>query len=96
MQSDGRHTYMSHDGSLIIRNAKTADEGSYTCNAYSGSHSVSASAEIKVNKHKPMGKSDMNTSFPLLVAVIKLSHYKERDYLKNSKTVEMAKIQLVS
>lgn len=64
VQSDGRHTYMSHDGSLIIRNTKTADEGSYTCNAYSGSHSVSASAEIKVNRHKPMGKSDMNTYFP--------------------------------
>lgn len=65
VQSDGRHTYMSHDGSLIIRNAKTADEGSYTCNAYSGSHSVSASAEIKVNKHKPMVSSvqtaDSNT-----------------------------------
>ncbi|XP_068110224.1 papilin isoform X2 [Hyperolius riggenbachi] len=53
VQPDGRHTYMSDDGSLIIRNTKASDEGSYTCNAYSGSHSVSASAEIKVNKDKP-------------------------------------------
>ncbi|KAM5129347.1 papilin [Mantella aurantiaca] len=57
VQPDGRHTYVSHDGSLIIRNTKTADEGSYTCNAYSGSHSISASAEVKVNRHKPVVSS---------------------------------------
>ncbi|KAM3917998.1 papilin isoform 1-T2 [Leptodactylus fuscus] len=50
VQPDGRHTYVSHDGSLIIRNTKAADEGSYTCNAYSGTHSTSASADVRVNK----------------------------------------------
>ncbi|XP_040267540.1 papilin isoform X1 [Bufo bufo] len=52
VQSDGRHTYVSHDGSLVIRNTKTADEGAYTCNAYSGTHSISASAEVRVSKQK--------------------------------------------
>ncbi|KAM9294417.1 papilin [Gastrophryne carolinensis] len=52
VQPDGHHTYVSHDGSLIIRNTKAADEGSYTCNAYSGSHSISATAEVKVNRNK--------------------------------------------
>ncbi|XP_075048304.1 papilin isoform X2 [Mixophyes fleayi] len=58
VQPDGRHTYMSHDGSLIIRNTKAADEGSYTCNAYSGTHSVSASAEVRVNKHRLAASAD--------------------------------------
>ncbi|XP_053553760.1 LOW QUALITY PROTEIN: papilin [Bombina bombina] len=53
VRSDGRHIHVSHDGSLIIRNTKFSDEGSYTCNAYSGTHSVSASADIKVNKNRP-------------------------------------------
>ncbi|XP_056403044.1 papilin isoform X2 [Hyla sarda] len=52
VQPDGQHTYVSHDGNLFIRNTKAADEGSYTCNAYSGTHSVSASAEVRVNKQK--------------------------------------------
>ncbi|XP_066464457.1 papilin isoform X2 [Eleutherodactylus coqui] len=53
VQPDGRHTYVSPDGSLVIRNTKATDEGSYTCNAYSGTHSISASAEVRVNKQKP-------------------------------------------
>ncbi|KAM8920863.1 papilin [Pelodytes ibericus] len=53
VRSDGQHTTVSQDGSLIIRNTKSIDEGSYTCNAYSGTHSVSASADIKVNKTSP-------------------------------------------
>lgn len=57
VQPDGRHTYVSHDGSLVIRNTKAADEGSYTCNAYSGTHSISASAEVRVNKQKPAASS---------------------------------------
>nr|DBA14302.1 TPA: hypothetical protein GDO54_005295 [Pyxicephalus adspersus] len=61
VQPDGSHTYVSHDGSLIIRNTKTSDEGSYTCNVYSGSHSVSASAEIKVNRQPVVQTSDSNT-----------------------------------
>ncbi|KAG8560917.1 hypothetical protein GDO81_015183 [Engystomops pustulosus] len=57
VQPDGQHTYVSHDGSLIIRNTRQADEGSYTCNAYSGTHSTSASAEVRVNKQKPAASS---------------------------------------
>ncbi|XP_063803739.1 papilin isoform X2 [Pseudophryne corroboree] len=63
VQPDGRHTYVSHDGNLIIRNTKAADEGSYTCNAYSGTHSVSASAEVRVHRQKPVASAvqNMNT-----------------------------------
>ncbi|XP_069805852.1 papilin isoform X2 [Dendropsophus ebraccatus] len=57
VQPDGRHTYVSHDGSLVIRNTRAVDEGSYTCNAYSGTHSVSASAEVRINKQKPAASS---------------------------------------
>ncbi|XP_069494743.1 papilin isoform X2 [Ambystoma mexicanum] len=53
LQADGHHIHTSQDGSLIIRNVKSIDEGSYTCNAYSGSNSASASAEVKVVKNKP-------------------------------------------
>ncbi|XP_075699471.1 papilin isoform X2 [Rhinoderma darwinii] len=57
VQPDGQHTYVSHDGSLVIRNTKASDEGSYTCNAYSGTHSISASAEVTVNRQKPAASS---------------------------------------
>ncbi|XP_028677852.1 papilin isoform X1 [Erpetoichthys calabaricus] len=50
VRPDGRHVLVSPDGSLILNNVKPADEGAYTCNAYTGSYSVSASAEIKVMK----------------------------------------------
>ncbi|XP_053330825.1 papilin isoform X2 [Spea bombifrons] len=53
IRSDGHHTTVSRDGSLIIRNTRSTDEGSYTCSAYSGTHSVSASADIKVNRSRP-------------------------------------------
>ncbi|XP_029454565.1 papilin isoform X2 [Rhinatrema bivittatum] len=53
VRADGHHIHMSADGSLILNNAQPADEGSYTCNAYTGSHSVSATAEVKVLKDRP-------------------------------------------
>ncbi|XP_075470383.1 papilin isoform X2 [Ascaphus truei] len=52
VRSDGRHTHVSQDGNLIIRNTQPTDEGSYTCNAYSGTHSVSANADIKVTRSR--------------------------------------------
>ncbi|NXY81156.1 PPN protein, partial [Alcedo cyanopectus] len=48
MQADGHHIHLSQNGSLIISNVRVADEGSYTCSAYSSSSSVSASTEVKV------------------------------------------------
>ncbi|XP_041429226.1 papilin isoform X2 [Xenopus laevis] len=53
VRSDWHHTFVSEDGTLIIRNTKATDEGSYTCNAYNGAHSVSASADIRVHKSRP-------------------------------------------
>ncbi|NXG28222.1 PPN protein, partial [Dromaius novaehollandiae] len=53
MQADGHHIHLSRDGSLIISNVQEADEGSYTCSAYSSSNSVSASTEVKVMRSRP-------------------------------------------
>ncbi|XP_048340392.1 papilin isoform X2 [Sphaerodactylus townsendi] len=52
VRADGHHVHVSHDGSLHIRNVQIGDEGSYTCNAYSGSNSVSASTEVKVIRRR--------------------------------------------
>uniref|UniRef100_A0A8D0G8S9 Papilin n=1 Tax=Sphenodon punctatus TaxID=8508 RepID=A0A8D0G8S9_SPHPU len=52
VRANGHHVHMSHDRSLIINNVQVGDEGSYTCNAYSGSNSVSASTELKVLKSR--------------------------------------------
>ncbi|NWW45308.1 PPN protein, partial [Pedionomus torquatus] len=52
MRADGHHIHLSQDGSLIISNVQEADEGSYTCSAYSSSNSVSASTEVKVLRSK--------------------------------------------
>ncbi|NXI43880.1 PPN protein, partial [Galbula dea] len=52
MRADG-HIHLSQDGSLIISNVQEADEGSYTCSAYSSSSSVSASTEVKVLRSRP-------------------------------------------
>lgn len=41
---------LSSDGSLVINKVKPADGGTYTCNAYTGIYSVSASAEVQVTK----------------------------------------------
>ncbi|KAL8169501.1 UNVERIFIED_CONTAM: hypothetical protein K2H54_050460, partial [Gekko kuhli] len=48
VRADGHHVHMFHDGSLHINNVQIGDEGSYTCSAYRGSNSVSASTEVKV------------------------------------------------
>uniref|UniRef100_A0A803W5P1 Papilin n=1 Tax=Ficedula albicollis TaxID=59894 RepID=A0A803W5P1_FICAL len=41
MRGDGHHIHLSQDGSLTISNVQEADEGSYTCSAYSSSTTVS-------------------------------------------------------
>lgn len=48
VRPDGRDVQTSSDGSLILNNVKPSDEGTYTCNAYTGIYSVSAAAEIRV------------------------------------------------
>ncbi|XP_062486778.1 papilin isoform X2 [Pezoporus occidentalis] len=53
MRADGHHIHLSQDGSLIISSVQEADEGSYTCSAYSSSNSVSASTEVKVLRSQP-------------------------------------------
>ncbi|KFQ57036.1 Papilin, partial [Nestor notabilis] len=53
MRADGHHIHLSQDGSLIISSVQEADEGSYTCSAYSSSNSVSASTEVKVLRSRP-------------------------------------------
>ncbi|NWR13927.1 PPN protein, partial [Emberiza fucata] len=53
MRGDGHHIHLSQDGSLTISNVQEADEGSYTCSAYRGSSSVSASSEVKVLRSQP-------------------------------------------
>ncbi|KFV04566.1 Papilin, partial [Pterocles gutturalis] len=53
MRADGHHIHLSQDGSLTISNVQEADEGSYTCSAYSSSSSVSASTEVKVLRSRP-------------------------------------------
>ncbi|NXN01937.1 PPN protein, partial [Sylvia borin] len=53
MWGDGHHIHLSQDGSLTISNVQEADEGSYTCSAYSSSSSVSASSEVKVLRSQP-------------------------------------------
>ncbi|NXQ53776.1 PPN protein, partial [Anthoscopus minutus] len=50
---DGHHIHLSQDGTLTISNVREADEGSYTCSAYSSSSSVSASSEVKVLRSQP-------------------------------------------
>ncbi|KAF7704647.1 hypothetical protein HF521_021719 [Silurus meridionalis] len=50
VRPDGQRVQVSADGTMTIYNVKPVDEGSYTCNAYSGTHAVSATAEIRVIK----------------------------------------------
>ncbi|KAM6961334.1 papilin [Aplochiton taeniatus] len=50
VRPDGRRVQTSPDGSLILNNVQPADEGSYTCNAYTGTYSVSATADVRITK----------------------------------------------
>ncbi|KAM7403602.1 hypothetical protein PAMA_004178 [Pampus argenteus] len=50
VRPDGHKVLLSSDGSLILNSVKPSDEGTYTCNAYTGIYSVSATAEVKVTK----------------------------------------------
>ncbi|CAL8283873.1 unnamed protein product [Lota lota] len=53
VRPDGHKVLVSPDGSLVLKDAQPADEGTYTCNAYTGIYSVSAAAEVKVTKRTP-------------------------------------------
>ncbi|XP_020665827.3 papilin isoform X1 [Pogona vitticeps] len=53
VRADGHHVQMSQDGTLILNNVQISDEGSYTCNAYTGNNSVSASTDFKVIRKRP-------------------------------------------
>ncbi|KAI3367433.1 hypothetical protein L3Q82_026293 [Scortum barcoo] len=55
VRPDGQNVLVSSDGSLILNNVKPSDEGTYTCNAYTGIYSVSATAEIRVIKDTQQG-----------------------------------------
>ncbi|XP_031165550.1 papilin isoform X2 [Sander lucioperca] len=55
VRPDGRTILMSSDGSLILNHVKPSDEGTYTCNAYTGIYSVSATAEVRVTKDTQQG-----------------------------------------
>ncbi|XP_066531095.1 papilin isoform X2 [Hoplias malabaricus] len=57
VRPDGHRVLVSAEGTLIIHNVQPADEGSYTCSAYTGSHSVSATADIRVTKDYVGGSS---------------------------------------
>ncbi|KAM4853982.1 papilin [Thomomys bottae] len=48
VQADGHRVRQSPDGTLMIHNLQTKDEGAYTCSAYRGSQAASRSTEVKV------------------------------------------------
>lgn len=53
--TDGHRVRTTQDGSLLISRVQPSDEGPYTCNAYSGTNSVSANTEVKVIRKRPEG-----------------------------------------
>ncbi|XP_060790679.1 papilin isoform X1 [Neoarius graeffei] len=57
VRPDGHRVQVSADGTLTLYNVGAVDEGSYTCNAYAGTHAVSATAEIRVTKDPDGGQS---------------------------------------
>ncbi|XP_029114318.1 papilin isoform X2 [Scleropages formosus] len=63
VRPDGHRVQVSPDGSLILNNVQPSDEGSYTCNAYTGTYSVSASAEVRVGKGPRSGTSGSASNF---------------------------------
>ncbi|KAF3845350.1 hypothetical protein F7725_008513 [Dissostichus mawsoni] len=61
VRPDGRLVLKSSDGSLILNSVTPADEGTYTCNAYTGIYSVSATAEVKLllrQLHPPLSEEE--------------------------------------
>ncbi|XDV42604.1 hypothetical protein PO909_011235 [Leuciscus waleckii] len=50
VRPDGLRVHVSADGTLILNNVQSMDEGTYTCNAYTGTYSVSAAAEVRLAK----------------------------------------------
>lgn len=56
VRPDGQKVLVSSDGSLILTDVKLSDEGTYTCNAYTGIYSVSATADVRVTKNTPAGE----------------------------------------
>uniref|UniRef100_A0A8C2D783 Papilin n=1 Tax=Cyprinus carpio TaxID=7962 RepID=A0A8C2D783_CYPCA len=56
VRPDGHHVHVSADGTLILNNVQSVDEGTYTCNAYTGTYSVSAAAEVRLAKSPQQGR----------------------------------------
>lgn len=69
VRSDGHRIHASQDGSLFLNNVQLGDEGSYTCNAYSGNNSVSASTDVKVIKRQPEGGCAVVFKFILIPSI---------------------------
>uniref|UniRef100_A0A671S4C8 Papilin a, proteoglycan-like sulfated glycoprotein n=1 Tax=Sinocyclocheilus anshuiensis TaxID=1608454 RepID=A0A671S4C8_9TELE len=60
VRPDGHHVHVSADGTLILNNVQSVDEGTYTCNAYTGTYSVSAAAEVRLAKSPQQGHQGLS------------------------------------